>query len=588
MKNNFKSRNIIISLSLFVIVFYAPLTISAFLSEPLGYKFHQMVAVIFILMAFSTFLSTRFIKVSFVLAPGVGIATLLANAYERGNTLFVVVTATLLASLLSLWASWPKKDKISSRQKFLNNLPPEIKTGIRVGIGTLLASIALSQIDSSPINTFLLPFHYELRDSVRDVTPIFIFIIFTSILTFSDIVSEKLSKTLELKAKTNFLIIALRSLRVLSPFAIILILKVTNSIQLPLDFSFSYFSSNVVDIFHTFPLLKPGFNDSLLNTLGLIFAFSLIICFVFIIDIPGSPYDMLKQIFGDDKYKHVYDQSFKATSISSLICSIFGLSTSVYYAENNIITQAFDDTKFIERAKEYLTKPTIAYICSFLFIITGVLFLFCHLKSTAFYSASKFADVVKFAIAPNLFCLGLHLTSKSLTMPEEERKSSNSIYYLPASLIILLIGYIGFEYSVLIGIICYCLLNDDFYITINKKKKKENESENDSINIYFIGSVISLTILFCAHIDTNKYDYDCNNGKKVSVTYKGFDNNKKITNININFNNQSINNLKRQPNDLNEEYNDGKYTWIIENNIGLLKANSTIIVNNCKCSKNNR
>ncbi|WP_027360245.1 hypothetical protein [Desulforegula conservatrix] len=451
------------------------------MSKPLGYEFQVLTAIVFIVMAISTCASAASLKVSFILAPGVGVATLLAHAYAQGKEPIVLVSATVIASIIAYFLSKSVSENISYRQKFLDKLPEPIKIGVKAGIGTLLASVALCQVQAPPVvsNITRLEYFIEPNKPGINFTPILIFVVFTFILILFEIISES-TTTKNSKLPISFTLFYTRLTRIASPLLIFIILCKAGSISFPLEVSNDFFLHNITNLFSVLTLSTHlGQNIKPLDIFLLIVALSGIICFIFIIDIPGSPYDMLKKHFKDD-YSEIFDKSFRIASISSMISSFFGLSTSVYYAENNIIIQASEDSNEKKHIDNFLTKPGIAFFCSFFLFIIGVFFLFCKINGNSY---KDLHSLIKFAVAPNLFCLGVHLTSKSL-IPENTKNTENysSIFYAPASLIILLIGNIGFEFSVPLGIIYYCIISHKYR------------------SIYFWGSVLSLAFLCLVRI----------------------------------------------------------------------------------------
>ncbi|QJT10218.1 hypothetical protein [Oceanidesulfovibrio marinus] len=460
----------LMALSLTIVVFYAPFTIAALVSGPLGINFGVIVCVSFALMAFGTFLSSILTKSGLVVAPGIGLATFFSYGYAGGKLGNNLPIAALATSVVTLFLSIVIcKNGKSIRQNLLDSFKGPLRIGIRASVGTLLASVALGAVIGSKVSlgTRIFSIKWDGDYSVH-LYSLLCFMIAVVVIIGSERAVAVWSKSSCRWRGQSIVLLALRSVNIVSP-ALIFYLAVSNSYsKVSVDLSFNNFWINIDCIrnmlfSHSTFFSGVSYPNGTEADLGSLIYLSMVLVVVVIVDIPGSPYEMFmcsKKLSDKEKYKRI-DTAFVTTSVTSMVNAAFLISPSVYYAENNIMTQTGDLSKEPELVEKYVTNPRTARYCFFFFVICAVFFLFVRTDTV------YLRDIVKFAIAPNLFCLGLHLTAKSFFSDEVTDEDRQELHTLaPAALAVLLVPTFGFDFAIMSSMLYYSL------VKINYKKLK--------------------------------------------------------------------------------------------------------------------
>jgi hypothetical protein len=429
-------------LSLVFVTIYAPFYIAPLLSDrvpgiPLGYY----VATAFLSMAIGTAISAKTTATGLLVAPAVGMVVFFQKTGRETISSSEFLLACLLAGLIALWLSRPKENKLSLRQTFLDNIPSPVKVGVRGGIGALLATAAVENLDLSNASYS----RYIVGCFVASVTII--------------LLAEVLQGRLEIREATlrffeRGVLIAVRSIYFIVPLLIFLFFWFVGAVPL---------SNWAVELQlpNALPMLDwtavPS--ASVIRESLVVCCFAAIILFIFLTDIPGSPYDVLSMSnLRDDERTPIIGRSFVVTSAMSIFNPLVGLLTSVYYTENHVVIQE-------GRVDNVALNPKIAAFCASVFAILFFVFLFIE------FPVDDINRWLLVAVSPVLFCLGIRLTARALFEDANEEKkhiaeelkislqqqgvydSAKMIgYYIPVAFTILLTHFVGFELSLPLGI----------------------------------------------------------------------------------------------------------------------------------------
>jgi uncharacterized protein YacL len=439
-------------LSLLIIVSYAPFSIAALLAErhasvPLGF----LLAMVFLSMAVGTLLSAQKTGTGLVLAPAVGMAIIASETPISTITTVQFLWAAFIAGLIAQWLSQPgPKGAPSLRQQFLNSLPRPVTAGVRGGVGALLASVAVHEVQK------VASIRGELFRSV-----VLMFVVGVAVLLVSELYQSKFKRG---EIPRGGLVVA-TSAYFLVPLAILVVLFSNHAFPLPaLTWPMSLPA-------HYWLFELPITESDVLPQFLVLGSFVLLILFIFITDIPGSVYDLFKQSGVDDAdVQRRIDESFRVTSTMSwLNPPVFGMFTSVYYAENYVVVRDGE-------APRILYDPWVARFCGVIFLLCAVVFLFVQ------FPVSEMKTWLLVAVSPALFCLGIRITARAMQRDfleelEAEKKkrevmaaqkkegetvpasSGNSIvaFFVPSALTLTLTHFIGFELALPIGIVYYGL-----------------------------------------------------------------------------------------------------------------------------------
>jgi hypothetical protein len=198
-----------------------------------------------------------------------------------------------------------------------------------------------------------------------------------------------------------------------------------------------------------------GTDATLMNQGFSMGAFFIIILFIFLTDIPGSPYDILQNLAKKKpKYEESIKQSFFVTAVMAMFNPAVGLFTSVYYAENHVAVRDQDT----DEGSKIGENPTVAVIAAICFAALGTVILFIKI------SIDDMRYWLLVAVSPSLFCLGVRITARALFRDfQDEMDAANDhghspptlSFFIPVSLTIILTHIIDFELALPIGIIYF-------------------------------------------------------------------------------------------------------------------------------------
>lgn len=456
---------IVSGFSLLIIVSYAPFSIAVLLSErlpdfPLGF----LVATAFFLMGAGTLFSAYRTQTGLIIAPAIGVASFAgATSIDTINTPQLLI-ATFVAGSIALLLSRPRKGSKSLRQEFLNALPRPVKLGVRGGVGALLAITAVHQVR-------------EIGETHRQLYPEIVWLFVAAV--FCLLVSDLLQSKIEQQSNTGrpqqggdtraqTLLALARSIYVIVPLCIFGILYWFVRFPLP-SIEWLSWPASWPPMVHN--IAAPGNG---ISQIAVGFLFMLLILFVFLTDIPGSVYDLFRKSEAtDDVVIRRIDQSFVVTSIMTMVSSVLGFFTSVYYAENHMVIGDRLDGEQTD-----IDDPWIAKFCGVIFILAALAFLFIKVP------VRETKDWIFVSVSPLLFCLGVRMTARALrrdSLDEAEEllkrwrnalppdvalttgnsavdphfDASMASLFIPVSLTLILTHFVGLELAIPIGIAYY-------------------------------------------------------------------------------------------------------------------------------------
>ena len=262
---------IVPSLSLFIVMIYAPFAIAGIMSKINGTQFTTYYAVFSLIsMAIGTLISALFTKTTLIVAPAIGLAVLFLNTNASHIlTLPQMLWASMAAAAITLLMSFRYGNPTSLRFILLESIPPELKLGVKAGVGVLLASQAIDSFYSAPAHNL-------------DIAKALVFIVGVTALIVSDAVSKRESYA--------------------SPGSV-----VSGAMQFVIPMLigiFSYFyskptdsspSSKIGDFIFLFTDFTPCSAEIPLGMILFVLAgFVLILVFIMVTDIPGTPYEIFK------------------------------------------------------------------------------------------------------------------------------------------------------------------------------------------------------------------------------------------------------------------------------------------------------
>jgi hypothetical protein len=423
------------AVALFLITGYAPFAIAALLGKSLrmeGVPAGFIVSAVFLSMAVGTLLSCFRTGTGLIVGPAVGLASFVSQTSVQTIGTGQFVAASFLASAAAVFLSLAKgknKDpnkRMSLRQEFLDAIPEPVKIGVRGGIGSLLAAAAI----------------HGLQDVAREAATFYsyalhLFVIGTAVLLVTEVLQEKLEGDADRSWLTDLGVLVLRLVSALLPLLWLFLLYKRNAFHLPTV----NFELQLPDAFPPFdPFNTSGVSGTGLSIAMTTFCFTVVILFVFLIDIPGSPYDFLKKkAENPEQAAEIIDRSFVVTSTTSMLNPFLGLYTSVYYAENHAI---------VRRDDNLVVSAATGFICTLLFLLLAAGFLLADLH------VDEIKLWILIALAPTLFTIGVRMTARALKHESEEGRVP-SYYYVPAALTLLLTHFIGFEIALPIGVVYY-------------------------------------------------------------------------------------------------------------------------------------
>ena len=491
--------------TLFFSCSYAPVTIAGLLLSATDLqRTFNVAGIVFLIFAVGTFLSSWLLKRALAIGPGVGLAAfyqqLLLNSHpakdvdpsQAGHDVLVAFfCASIVVGVLSIVGIGHGP---SLRTRLVFAIPPQIKSGIKAGVGALLAASALPLLKITAYkHQACVP--YEIRN--RPV--VFLFFISAFILLYFVLTAQR-RDALEKPATGGQWRRIPDSLRNVAP---LLLATIAVFVMLPtIDIACYKTNSPFLD------LLQP--TKSLLNYLPALGIYSsdythiinilvivIISAFIMILDIPGSHYHFLGErtpkrmraleagvlgsrpttsgLVNDDvdsgepqqpatvarrssKIIQYLNVGFMLDWPLSLVSSVLCLSPSVFYAENASLSGS--DNR----------DAAAGLFCACLFLVFGVLFLFLGLSGHLAISV-RLAFALRCAVAALLFTVGVRLVSQTFVPDDDElidlrRKRAQTAfsriataYYLPVAVLLATVPLpgVGFEVGLPLSLIVYLM-----------------------------------------------------------------------------------------------------------------------------------
>jgi putative Ca2+/H+ antiporter (TMEM165/GDT1 family) len=441
---------IIAGLSLLIIVSYAPFAIAALLANrlplvPLGF----LVAMVLFSMALGTLLSARLTGTGLIVAPAVGMASIVKDTSPHTINTTQFLLATVFAGLIATWLSIPRREGAPSlRQVFLNNLPRPVQVGVRGGVGALLAAAAIHGVQEVK----------EIQSGRLYSVAVIMFVISVIVLLISEITQRKLERRASRSNAISLRIafIVARAAYVLVPLSVLSVLYHMNAFPPP-TFVWPILLPDEL------PILGSAITEAdPLAQLLVFLSFTALVLFIFLTDIPGSVYDFFHAAMDDDSdTRQRIDKSFLVTAIMTAVNPVVGLFTSVYYAENYVVVREGE-------ASQTIDHPWTAWFCGLAFLICAAMFLFVQFPVNEIKSpVSEMKTWLLVAVAPALFCVGIMMTARSMRrdfleeLREQNQRTGDArvtiFFFVPVALTVLLTHFVGFELALPIGIIYYGL-----------------------------------------------------------------------------------------------------------------------------------
>lgn len=433
MINNWKST-ITLGVSSFITVSYLPFCVAAsFFSSQEGY--FRCVAFGFLVASVLTALSGFLTKSPLVVIPALGTAFLL-EPYVTGNIpMWILASACIIAGLVVA-----ALNQFGVRKQLMEELPEEIKLGIRAGVGTLIGSTSIKFVIDC------------VKDSNSSKLPILLFAVAVLLLSIWDRMAPYLERR---RFATKGLSYVFQQLHYVLIPVCVLISAIHFNLPMDLDLA----PGKDLD-YQAAPL-----NMQLMTSLAIALALS----FILIADIPGHPCEILTASEIKINKNHAIEESLIETRVkggflTDALGSILSGGTmllgtpvppSLYVSENNLV-----------RDFESWGNGKAPYVTAALFAITSAaIFLFGR-------NLSVFFPYIFIAISPVLFFISLKMIARSMipegknapkidnpeSLTKEEFSERMDFYLTPALMILLAFTHLGLAVSIPAGIILSVIL----------------------------------------------------------------------------------------------------------------------------------
>jgi len=430
--------------NLFLVSVYAPFTISSVLSGvPLSDPAPLYAVEALIVMSIGTLLSGLLSRTALVLAPAIGMTLILQKVASAGMmsyrlTLFAAAVAGAI-SLLFVRVRWKGK---SIRYRILTSIPDEIKTGIKGGVGALLATEAIDNFNLLTASDA--PFSSGHGSNMV----LSCWVIGALVLLAGDLWLHRL------KTREKFGIGG-RSDR----YQTFLCLSATVIVGLILAYI-----GDIVGHWQAKAPPQVGLAtllwDSATTTLPALacspfhdffFALPLSILFLFIYftDIPGTPFEMLgfqirERTDASGPEPPEVRGSFYADATMAVVGPLLRIPPSIYYAENLILERGHEGE---------IRNESVAFLCASLYLSAAI--LLCLFT----FDVDQFRAISLFAVSPILFYVGIRVVASAMLDESSGPKTSvrDAFYYLPAATAVILtpVHAIGFQLAIPISILVF-------------------------------------------------------------------------------------------------------------------------------------
>lgn len=445
----------IIAALLFVATIYAPFAIAALMptvdSAGVADSFRLSAILVTLSMAVGTVLGTRLTGMSLVLAPAVGLTAFFA----QGRTLLDVpqlywsgVGAGVLVIVCNLGG-----DK-SIRFHVLNEMRPEIRAGVAGGIGALLAEGGRRIItDDARMFDWIDGFDQRIAILLAGATCVAIFA--------GDTYAEKLEETIGLDDAMPKRYYLAKSAYVLAPALTFAILAILTRDRPALEARPTH-GIEAVLAGRCSALLHPEIHIA--NGVCMM-VFALVIAFVILTDIVGTPFQMLdptrlrpegRELKDSPAGKQAITRSFYADALMIFANAAVALPPSVFYAENYVrYNYRFERSAFARR-------PALIYAL-LLLAVAGSLIAFDL-------PLARFSGLARVAAAPVLLMIGIQVIATSIRADTNENPSQSNkavpivserdpLKHMATGMIIILSPFVGLEWSLPLGIATFAIRN---------------------------------------------------------------------------------------------------------------------------------
>ncbi len=441
-----RMREILAGLTIFATMSYIVFAVPGVLTT-IGAPFFGVALGTCLITAITSISAGYYAKVPAAIAPGMAIVGLVTSfvASDSNDTL-TWEGALLCCSIAGFFFFLMSVEGF--RTRLIESLPKPIIFAISGGIGALLAdkAIQLSGLENSAVYSEKLVF-------TAGISVIVIGFIITRTMAARlacDPDYHYLSRYIDLAGRSSLLIsvIVAASAAHLSGMAATKIGNLDGAI-----FAISDVDISFIDAMSQ--LLSP---EAIVLTL--------VIMYILLSDFVGSPYQLLMRGDGSAFSTHDLDtiqHSFRIDSFSNIWTPIFGVTSAVYYAENN--------AGKVAGGKTGLTAITVG-VC---FAAVAVLLIF--LRFLGFQIQNL---IPAESVAPVLFFVGIYIIASSVVPYRDENDSMSPTTgaidddvdverRMPAALTIVLTPVLGFEYAIAAGLALFYF----YFIIFTNKYERE-------------------------------------------------------------------------------------------------------------------
>jgi xanthine/uracil permease len=197
------------------------------------------------------------------------------------------------------------------------------------------------------------------------------------------------------------------------------------------------------------PYVSQSWNWNFVNVI-LTSVFAGVIWFIVMSDIPGTPSEVLPEACKEYEAGRAVRRGFLNDGIFALLSPIFGITPTIYYAENQILRDF----------NTYSKNVGLWTISIFGILFLGI--LISQIFELATFSLERLIPPV--AVIPILLFIGLYIIAVSfLKAPSDSEVSATRTiqYYLPSAIAVILTPRIGLEYAYPLAILSYWLVRSD-------------------------------------------------------------------------------------------------------------------------------
>jgi xanthine/uracil/vitamin C permease (AzgA family) len=441
-------RTFLAGWSLFSVTAYAPFTVAILIGkhgDPGLVWSYAVLAVCSIIIG--TMLGTLLSGMSLIVAPAVGMATIFAStqAHDDKSAAFMspyqfLLSAALAGSICLLLSIWKHDDTLSKRMAILNDIPPQIRQGVKAGVGTLLAASAVENV----------------RFAGSDFIPLFCGLV--AILLIASFAAQKIDLAPPVERREVLRFTLLKSLDFLIPVLLLAWFAHRGSSD---SGQVQYTLGTIGDTLGNFwgslsigPISPPERTAILLKVASM----TVVLTLILLVDIPGTLLSILSDMPAGDRIVDGMDESrairrsFIADSAMAMLNAGLMISPSIYYSENQVMIDH-------DHATVASKTPAVIAIVLYLAILTILL----TLPPISVETMKNWAGI---ATAPVLFLVGIRLTARSLLSehenppetesPEDKIATITPDYYIPVAVTILVTHLASIEYGIQAGILSYC------------------------------------------------------------------------------------------------------------------------------------